>query len=317
MGLWSLRGRVHATRSDYSRTENTLPNTPAGLSPRARRGLMVFVLLLAGGTGPSVVTGQVGCDTIVRPRLLNSPSAPPDTTGRGSDYWRWSHAHERTTTGVGVLSPGYSPGDEPPGADWLPRVSLPLYPAPGAAEPTAWIHRGWWVVPEDRERDRAMGYRGMMETEYEQASLVVTEVRDDGWLHVWVDIGPVGRAATHGAMWTHSCLLDLGPIPLTLTLWEDRFVGEGAPALSFLGDARHALRSSAGLDGSLIVWLERDDEVEILEIAGDWARVRAFIPGVYLAGCLGEEWAGEAREGWVRWRDPAAGTWLWYPTRGC
>jgi hypothetical protein len=179
------------------------------------------------------------------------------------------------------------------------------------------MHLGWWVVPGDRSADRVLGYRGMLEVGYEQASIVVTGVGLDGWLQVWVDIGPIGRAATHGLMWTHACLLDLGPTSLALSLWEEMFVGPGAPALSFLGEERHALRTGAEIGSDLVAWLERDDEVELLEIAGDWARVRAFRPGVYLRGCLGEEWAGEVLAGWIKWRDPGSGTWLWYPTRGC
>jgi hypothetical protein len=192
---------------------------------------------------------------------------------------------------------------------------LPLYGRPGDAAPLTWIYRGWWI-PVSGER-LALTYRGMLEVAYEEAGIVVTRRRDDGWLQVYVDIGPIGRSATDGLMWTHECLLDLGDAALSLSMWEDRFVGPGAPPLSFLGDARHALRAGADPASRLVAWLEGDDEVELLEIDGDWARVRAFRPGVYLAGCLGDEWAGEELAGWVKWRDAAAGTWLWYPTRGC
>ncbi|MDX1393308.1 MAG: hypothetical protein R3195_02910 [Gemmatimonadota bacterium] len=257
------------------------------------------------------------CADAPRPVLAAPPIAAPDSAARGSEYWQWTHAFERATTGVGVLEPGSRPDGSPPGYDWLPDVSLPLFARPGDAEPAAWIHRGWWVVAGDRGADRPIGYRGMLETSYEQAGLVVTRSREDGWLEVWIDIGPVGRAATYGLMWTHSCLLALGETPLVLSLWEDRFVGDGAPPLSFLGEERHALRAGVGPDADVVVWLVADDEVELLEIDGDWARVRASRPGRYLTGCLGEEWDGEVIEGWVRWRSTGRGSWIWYPTRGC
>ena len=257
------------------------------------------------------------CDQVEVPRLVDAPVSPPDSSARGGSYWDWSHAFERETTGVGVLSPSTRGNGGPPGYDWLPEVSLPLYARAGEAVPSAWMHLGWWVAPADRSADRVLGYRGMMETAYEQASIVVTREGADGWLEVWVDIGPIPRAASHGLLWTHSCLLDLGPTSLELSRWEELFVGPGAPPLSFLGEERHALRSAADAGSGLVAWLDADDEVELLEFAGDWARVRALRPGVYLSGCLGEEWRGEDLSGWVRWRSAESGTWLWYPTRGC
>ncbi len=77
------------------------------------------------------------------------------------------------------------------------------------------------------------------------------------------------------------------------------------------------MRSRPDAEASELSSLGPDDEVQILEFQDDWARVRAFVPGVFLTGCLGEGWEGRTLEGWIRWRDPAAGTLLWYPTRGC
>ena len=272
--------------------------------------------VLAGPSGP-VAAQTEACAGVSRPVLADGPAVAPDSVARGTQYYAWSHAFERASTGVGVLETGASSDGSPPGSDWLPRISLPLYGRPGDETVAAWIHRGWWVVPRDRASDRPIGYRGMLETSYEEAGMVVTRVRDDGWIEVWVDIGPIGRGVTDALKWTHVCLLDLGEVSLVLSSWEDRFLGEGAPPLSFLGEERHALRAGASPTAAVVAWLVPDDEVELLELAGDWARVRASRPGRYLTGCLGEEWSGEELEGWVRWRSPERGSWLWYPTRGC
>jgi len=286
------------------------------VTPVARPALILVLAAVAGASGEAHAQTST-CPDMARPVLIDAPPASPDSSARGFAYWRWSHAFERETTGVGVLEPAVRSDGSPPGYDWLPDVSLPLYARPDDEAPAAWMHLGWWVVPSDRTDDRVLGYRGMLETDYEQASLVVMQAREDGWVQVWVDIGPIARAVSHGLMWTHTCLLDLGSTPLGLSLWEDRFVGPGAPPLSFMGESRHALRGELGVGGSLIAWLEPEDEVELLEISGDWARVRASRPGRFLTGCLGEEWRGESLAGWVRWRDSASGSWLWYPTRGC
>lgn len=244
----------------------------------------------------------------------------PDSSERSSAYWIRGSGLARSNLGTGFLDIAERADGGPPGShDWLPRITLPLYFRPGDERVGVWIHRGWWLPPGFRDDRIALTYRGMVETEYESARMIVTGARDDGWLEVWVDIGPSERrgAATWGLMWTHRCLLDLGEIALEYVPWSQRFLGPGAPALSFRDGARHALREAAGIDAGLVTWLSPRDEVELLEIAGDWARVRATRPGVYATECDGEAWDGETFVGWVRWRDDERGTWLWYPTRGC
>ncbi len=57
---------------------------------------------------------------------------------------------------------------------------------------------------------------------------------------------------------------------------------------------------------------------EVLEIRGDWMRVRAFHPGKFSWMCAGKgEWQGSTATGWVRWWSPEKGPWLWWHTRGC
>ncbi len=235
---------------------------------------------------------------------------PPDTTARPDGYWGAAHGSEDRTVGVGYLDLAAGPWD------WLAAATVPFYARPGQAEPIAWLRRGWWVTGGG-EPPRPLTYRGMVWTEYEESNFIVTAARADGWIELWVDIGPIPRAASHGLVWTHRCLLDLDEAVLSLMLWEDVFLGSGAPPLSFRDEARHALRAGPGTEHARLDWIEGDDEVELLEIQGDWARARVSKPGRFYIGCMGETWAGREREGWIRWRDPERGSWLWYPTRGC
>lgn len=263
---------------------------------------------------PPLAAQEAGCPEPDRGPLAGVLA--PDSSERSSAYWYSGNGLERQNLGVGHLDVGEPPTDGPPGGhDWLPRITLPLWFRPSDAV-SVWMHRGWWIRAASPDRRIALTYHGMVETGYESSRLIVTEARDDGWLEVWVDIGP-SRGVTSGLMWTHRCLLDLGEIALEYVPWSERFLGPGAPPLSFRDTARHALREGGDPEASLIVWLEPRDEVELIEIAGDWARVRATRPGVFETGCLGDTWDGETFEGWVRWRDGERGTWLWYPTRGC
>jgi hypothetical protein len=43
-------------------------------------------------------------------------------------------------------------------------------------------------------------------------------------------------------------------------------------------------------------------------------RARVTQPSNY---CAGENIAVSQYEGWVRWRSPEKGPWVWYFTRGC
>ncbi len=247
---------------------------------------------------------------------------PPDSSQRSEAYWAWGNGLERRNLGVGYLEPRETGDDAgaatpPSNGDWLPHVTLPLFWTPAEDDAGVWIHRGWWI-PIDPPRDRlALTYRGMVETDYEAARPIVISTREDGWIELWVDPGPLGPGETSGRMWTRRCLLGSGELALDVVLWSERFAGADAPPLSFRDESRHALRTGPAPDAERTAWLQPRDEVELLEVRGDWARVRAYRPGVYLAGCLGETWEGEALEGWIRWRDDERGTWLWYPTRGC
>lgn len=237
-------------------------------------------------------------------------------TRESTEYWTWSDGFEREDLGVGFLEARHS--DAAPGTDdWLRHIQLPLFARAGDAEPSVWISDGFWVPATDPSQRRPFTYRGTVETSYEYSSFIVKEARDDGWIQLHVDIGPLDqRGISWGYMWTHTCFLEDGTVPLRLRTWEEFFSSFGLP-LTFRDGSRHALRDGAGTQHSRTEWIEGDDEVEILEVRGDWARVRVSRPGQYLTGCLGADWDGELFEGWIQWRSPEVGPWLWYPTRGC
>lgn len=55
-------------------------------------------------------------------------------------------------------------------------------------------------------------------------------------------------------------------------------------------------------------------EIQPVEVAGDWMRVRVSIPPTY---CELDPSPPEVREGWIEWRTADRGPLLWYFTRGC
>jgi hypothetical protein len=217
--------------------------------------------------------------------------------------------------------------------DWLRDVSIPLFErAEPSGAPIAWLRQGWLDSSDPDGPRRRIGYRGMIETEYERATAIVLEMRADGWLRFRYDLPPEARSTDltaggggdhwlptdGGTAWVHECYLDLGEARLSVQLWRDLFFGPDAPALSFLDQAPQPLHDAPSPEANRIAWVERDDEVEALEIRGEWMRARVSRPGKYLTFCIGtEEWDGETFEGWVRWWDPRDGPRLWYPTRGC
>ncbi len=121
-----------------------------------------------------------------------------------------------------------------------------------------------------------------------------------------------------GILWTHACRLDLGAVRFEIVLWRDFFLSDLPGYVLFRSRTPHALRAEATTDAERLMWIGAGDDLDILEVRGDWMRVRAFQPGRYIMLCGGddERW-GRPREGWVRWWSQEKGTWLRYPTRGC
>ncbi len=281
----------------------------------ARSWLCLASVTLTFGTLSGAEVVAQSCprnDRMIAPRLAEALPWTSDS----SQYWTWSHGFERSNLGVGFLEPSGS-DDGPPASDWLPRIRLPLFARPDQTDPNVWIADGFWIPTSDPSGRRPLTYRGMVETGYEVASLIVIEARDDGWILLHMDTGPLDvRGVSWGHIWTHTCFLQDGDVDLNLVLWEEWFA-TSSYGVTFRDGSRHALRAGPGTEHRRTLWVEGNDEIEFLEIRSDWARVRISRPGRYLTGCLGEDFAGSEFEGWIQWRDAEAGPWVWYPTRGC
>lgn len=86
--------------------------------------------------------------------------------------------------------------------------------------------------------------------------------------------------------------------------------------LHFRAAVTHALRAEPSVDSPLITRIALDHKLELLELRGDWMRVRVSQPDWTCAGSE-QEFRGTVHVGWVKWRDAKTGPWLWYYTRGC
>lgn len=195
---------------------------------------------------------------------------------------------------------------------WHHAVWLPLAEQPGEM-PWAWLANGWLVETGKPEADPLpIDASGMVETGYEIPSFVVLEERSDGWLRFRY---ATATDARDGTAWAHPCQLAGGRLPVQYVRWADWFMRDGWP-LYFRTDVRHALRSEPAIESEHILWIpvaKHEYLLEPLEIRGDWMRVRVKQPSDH---CWDPP---EVRvdEGWVRWRGPERGPWVWYHSRGC
>jgi hypothetical protein len=174
--------------------------------------------------------------------------------------------------------------------DWLPRLEIPIFDAPG----------GRRVPLPERRMPHAI------ETGYETVSILVLEARGDGWLRL-----PFG--------WVHRKALQTSRPALEFETWEHLFKSDSVSPLYFrLPPARHALHSAPAAGAPLVAWIPADPKLHAIEpisFTGDWARVRVSLPSDYCAEPGAPK--PDVRVGWIRWRDAARGPWLWYYTRGC
>lgn len=283
---------------------------------------MVTVVLAAALTLPAHswsfegLEASVACEGEVlaaAPEALEPPAAPTRELGQRTDHRKardlgggWDEAFY----GVGFLHPRSQDGEI---WTWERRATFPFYDAPDKRH-LGWVVDGKVMPPDRPEAVEPLSWTGMIETGYETLTLMLREVRDDGWMEIRVS---APRPDDSGRVWVHACRLAHGEVALVPLLWSDVFVDSELP-LSFRKQVPHALRVAPDAESERIAWLVDRDDLEALEVRGDWMRVRAYHPGKYFSLCGGvDEWKGQTLEGWVRWASPEKGTWLYWPTRGC
>lgn len=207
--------------------------------------------------------------------------------------------------GVGHLRPTESSWEW----EWLDRIVLPLSDVPHT-QPRRWIARGW-TIDAETGRSTALHVSGLLETGYEDATFIVLESNDDGWFKI--RIAPPGPETDPGTAWVPECALQAGPIALTIEPWQERFLSGLISPLFFRIDVPHVLRDAPRLEAASLGVIEGDYHLEPVEVSGDWMRVVVKQPSDY---CTSEV-SPLLRTGWVKWRSPDMGPWVWYHTRGC
>lgn len=236
------------------------------------------------------------------PPPFDRPALDPSQEPPRDSEWVW--AGEQVPLGIGHLV-----SDDPQGVwDWWLKVRLPLSSAPGE-EPWSWLINGWLVdVDTDPPSSRAVGSSGMIETSYEQMSLLVEENKGD-WLRVrYARPGD----SSDGTAWVPGCWLRENQ--LRFESWQERFASGQISPLFFRSRVPHALRTEPGADHERILWIGGDYHLEPLEFRGGWMRVRVVQPSNY---CASDDLKVTVHEGWIQWRSPERGPWVWYYTRGC
>ena len=270
----------------------------------ARLSLLVVLFFIAMSVLPNATAGQIAGCSDVRLNGLRVPGSIPDSLPSPDAYDRLTVGE--VPLGVGHLRPvdaGYT-------WDWHQRMRRPMFGAPGST-PSLWLVDGWLMRQDGSVRPFGTG--GMIETGYETPSFIVLESRVDGWLKIRYS----ANEGDAGAAWTHDCVLGLGAHLLVFESWEERLTSDDISPLFFTSEVPHALRASPSIDSEQLISIPGsayDYELEPLAVDGDWMRVRVALPRTY---CDPDAPTPRTEEGWVKWRDPERGPWLWYFTRGC
>lgn len=191
--------------------------------------------------------------------------------------------------------------------DWPRAIVLPVWSAPNGTL-SGWI-RGGYVYPAAGGAPYALTGVGTVETDYEHQTFIVWEASGDGWLRIRL------APRAEGDVWINECHLRLGAAKLRYQGWAD-FIREHGDWLHFRAEVPHALREGPIVNSRRITWIGVDHEMTLLEMRGDWLRVRVRQPAWT---CVGSDQAfrGRVDEGWVKWRDDENGPWVWIYSRGC
>ena len=191
--------------------------------------------------------------------------------------------------------------------DWPSWVVLPLWAAPNASAFAGWIYDG--QVALAGASSVPLTGAGMVETDYEHSTLFVHATAPGGWLHIQWGAGAEDLA------WTHRCHLELGEARLAYEPWEE-FLRRHGDWMHFRSRVPHALREAPSVESPRVTWIGLDHKLILREISGDWMRVEVQQPDP-TCGSSDTAFAGATDTGWVKWRDPEMGPWVWIYTRGC
>jgi hypothetical protein len=285
-------------------------------TPRSSSHLIAIGLAVLLATGPAASQAP---DIALRPAPQNLTPEPPRNLGP-TPY------DPALDWGVGLLEPaptadyiahlargGHQLLVEELGEhiDWIARLDLPLFEAPSGRQ-WGWLTEGR-VVDLDTGGEYAIRADARLRVSYDldiEALFVLREQRDDGWLQIrWA-----GSEAPHGGRaWTHPGFHSDPQIDAEFHSWEAAFRSPRSRFAYRDSNAVHLMRAGPSRDDEIVHRIEgRDWDMEILEMQGDWIRVRLSWP----SECNGQPPAGEI-EGWTVWRSPAQGPWLYSPIGGC
>ena len=216
---------------------------------------------------------------------------------------QWTGGYDHAPLGIGHLRVEQASDHY---YDWPRSVILPFWSSPDGAL-IGWIRAGD-VHSASNEAPWPLTGAGMVETDYEHQTFVVFEA-DRGWLRIKLKPGEGGD------VWVHRCHLAHGAAKLVFQTWSD-FIKEHGSWLHFRASVPHALRREPSASADRITWIGTDHELTLLEMKGDWMRVRVRQPGWK---CMGpdQEFKGREDEGWIKWRDDQTGPWVWIYSRGC
>ena len=240
----------------------------------------------------------------------------PDMSLQEAEFkaaWRWfaepysvydyAGQRERAPLGLGHLRVGPS-GDGY--YDWPRKIVLPLWQEPGGKF-LAWVRSGL-VIPADGTKAFPLSGAGVVETDYEQSTIIIRAVEGD-WLQLRYRVGE------EGLTWAHRCHLELGEINLSYQSWQELLFEHG-DWLSFRADVPHMLRAGPSTDSEKIAIIGLDHKLKLQNIEGDWMQVEVTQPDLTCTSS-DQKFSVTTHTGWVKWRDNEVGPWVWYYTRGC
>lgn len=191
--------------------------------------------------------------------------------------------------------------------DWPIHILLPVWEDANARSFYGWIYNGK-LKSEYQNADIVLAGSGMVETAYEHNNFIVWGESDDGWLQLKPELNKP-------PVWTHRCYLELGKAKLEYQDWV-QFITEHGDWLHFRDGVPHRLRSGPNISSDQITMIGLDHKLTLLELDGDWMRVKVQQPDWTCTGPE-QEFQGSEYEGWVKWRDEKLGPWVWVYTRGC